>query len=157
MKHRFAFGYLLVAMMAGMALVFLDAAGVFIYFSYVPAVLLVACVVVGGLFAAGKVGQLSRVDALSFGLATMALIGIVLICPYYPTSQRKQFFLDAQSVKPGMSLHEVEQRMVSYQSFRKDSSSVTFSCQSSPDTVDVIVVRLNKDGSRVASAEYSPD
>jgi hypothetical protein len=52
-------------------------------------------IVLGGVFAAGKVDRLTRVDLLAFSVVTLGLVVIALACPFLPTSQRKAFYLDA--------------------------------------------------------------
>jgi hypothetical protein len=156
-RRRFSIGYLLGAVVADAGLLYLDAAGVFIYFGYVPAALLVLGVVLGGVFAAGKVPRLSRVDVVAFGAATLGLIAMVVACPFLATSQRKAFYLDATSVKAGMSWEEAQRRMAGYSTFEQHAGSVTFLQKSSRDTVDTAVVRLTTDGKKVASVEYSAD
>jgi hypothetical protein len=156
-RRRFTIGYLLGAVVAGAGLVYLDAAGVFIYFGYVPAALLVLGVVLGGVFAAGKVPRLSRVDVVAFGVVTLGLIAVVAACPFLATSQRKAFYLDARSVKAGMSWEEAQRRMAGYPTFDQHAGAVTFLQKSSPDTVDTAVVRLTSDGEMVAAVEYSAD
>lgn len=156
-RRRFTLGYALVAVGVGAGLLYLDAAGVFIYFGYVPAALLVLGVVLGGVFVAGKVDRLSRVDALAFGVATLGLVVVALASPFLPTSQRKAFYLAARSVKAGMSWEEAQHRMAGYPTFEKHVGSVTFLQKSSPDTVDAAVIRLTSDGEQVAAVEYSAD
>jgi len=156
-RRRFTAGYVLGAVVAGAGLLYLDAAGVFIYFGYVPAALLVLGVVLGGAFAAGKVPRLSRVDVVVFGVATLGLIAVVVACPFLATSQRKAFYLDATSVKAGMSWEEAQRRMAGYSTFEEHVGSVTFLQKSSRDTVDTAVVRLTSDGEKVAAVEYSAD
>lgn len=156
-RQRFTLGYALVAVAVGAGLLYLDAAGVFIYFGYVPAALLVLGVVLGGIIAGGRVGRLSKVDVLAFGVATLGLVAVVLACPFLPTSQRKAFYLAAKSVKAGMSWEEAQRRMAKYPTFEKHAGSVTFLHRSSPDTADAAVVRLTSDGEQVAAVEYSAD
>ena len=156
-RRRFTMGYVLGAVVTAAGLLYLDAAGVFIYLGYVPAALLALGVVLGGVFAAGKVRQLSRVDVVAFGVATFGLVAIVVGCPFLATSQRKAFYLDATSVKAGMSWEEAQQRLAGYPTFEQHAGSVTFLHRSSPDTVDTAVVRLTSDGENVAAVEYSAD
>jgi hypothetical protein len=156
-RRRFTTGYILGVVVAGTSLLYLDAVGVFIYFGYVPAALLVLGVVLGGVFAAGKVPRLSRVDVMAFGVATLGLIAVVVVCPFLPTSQRKAFYLAATSVKAGMSWEEAQRRMATYPIFEQQAGAVTFLQRSSRDTVDTAVVRLTSDGETVAAVEYSAD
>lgn len=156
-RHRFTLGYVLAAVAVCVILLYLDAVGVFIYFGYVPAALLVLGVVLGGVFAAGKVPRLSRVDVVAFGVATLGLIAVGVVCPFLPTSQRKSFYLAATSVKAGMSWEEAQRRMAAYPTFGQQAGAVTFLQKSSRDTVDTVVVRLTSDGETVAAVEYSAD
>lgn len=156
-RRRLTFGYTVIAVAVAAGLLYLDGAGVFIYFSYVPMAVLVLAVILGGVFAAGKVTRLCRVDVVIFGVATLALVGVALACPFLPTSQRKGFYLAATSLKPGMSLVEARQRMAAYPFFETAPNSVTFSSRADPNTVDVVVVDLTSDGAKVAAVNYSPD
>ncbi len=156
-RRRLTFGYTLIAVAVATGLLYLDGTGVFIYFTYVPLALLVLGVILGGVFAAGKVASLRGIDVVAFGVATLALIAMVLACPFLPTSQRKAFYLAAMSLKPGMSWGEARQRMAAYAFFETSPNSVTFSSRSDPDTVDLVVVDLTSDSAKVADVEYSPD
>lgn len=156
-RHRFRLSYVLAVLAAGAGLLYLDASCVFIYLGYVPAALLVLGVVLGGIFMAGKVARLSRGDLVVFSAATLALLAVVVACPFLPTSPRKAFYLAATSVKAGMSLKGAQRRMADYPTFEEHSGAITFLHKSNPDTVDAVVIRLSSDGKQVAAVEYSAD
>jgi hypothetical protein len=156
-RRRLTFGYALVAVVLAAGLLYLDGAGVFIYFSYVPVAVLVLAMVLGGVFAAGKVARLRRIDVMVFSVTTLLLAAVALACPFLPTSQRKAFFLAATSLQPGMSSGEARRRMAAFPFFESEPNSVTFLNRSDRDTVDVVVVDLTSDGAKVADVAYSPD
>lgn len=157
MRRKVLAGYLLVVTAASLGMVYLDAAGIFIYFGYVPVALIVLFSVGLGLYMAGRVGQLTSRERSGFGVATLLLVFVSLASTFLPTSGRKGFFLAAKSLRPGMSLRTAQEKMRDYEVFSKPYSSVTFSFRSGPDTVDTAVVHLTLDGKYIDSVEYSPD
>lgn len=157
-QRQFTFGYAFVVVGICIFLLYLDAAGTFIYLGYLPAALIALGIIVASVFAAGKVRpRLSKVNALVFGVGTFVLILVVAVCPFLETSERKAFFLAATSIKAGMSWEKAQDKLAAYSILARQSDSVTFFYRSSPNTVDVVIVELSSDGETVVSAEYSPD
>jgi hypothetical protein len=135
----------------------LDAVGVFIYsgylFAYIAAsaVGIVLSLVIGRSLGAGR--RLSVLISAIFIL----LLGAVSLTSMLPTSARKSFYLATTALKHGASIQDVKAALRRFDSspFEASASSLTFSFQSSPGTVDHAIAEF-KDG-RLDRIEFSPD
>jgi hypothetical protein len=158
MNVRFSLGYVVSALAVLGVMLFLDGQGTFIYFTYVPAYVLVLVCVGIGILAAGK-KRVRQPDVLLFAIATVVLVVGVLALPRLETSRRKGFFLVSTSLRPGMTIEDVRARLARFDQspYSRAPSTYTFGYASAPGTTDVVVVRYDPTTHRIVSAEYSPD
>jgi hypothetical protein len=139
----------------------LDAAGAFLYFSYIAAYALGLGVPGWGLLQfRGR--RHTRLEAFVLTFFSAGMFAFVLSLPRLVTSNRKAFGLAAESITEGMSVTEVRAHMQGvaanpgYHS-AEYPSTLGFYFLSAPGTQDVVLVRLSSDGQRVVGVEYSLD
>jgi hypothetical protein len=139
----------------------LDAAGVFLYFSYIPAYALALGVLGCGLLQFRGQGR-TRLEAFVLTFCSAGMFAFVLTLPRLVTSNRKAFGLAAESITEGMSVAEVRAHMQGFAAnpgyhSAEYPSTLGFYLLSAPGTQDVVLVRLSSDGQRVVGIEYSLD
>jgi hypothetical protein len=139
----------------------LDAAGVFLYFSYVPAYA-VGLGMLGWCLLQFRGRRRTRLEALILTFCSAGMFAFVLTLPRLVTSNRKAFGLAAESIAEGMSVAEVRAHMQGvaanpgYHS-AEYPGTLGFYLLSAPGTQDAVLVRLSPDGQRVVGIEYSLD
>ena len=155
---RFLVIYSLAALGLLLLLTHFDAAGLFIYFGYVPAYLLVIATIGVALFAFGRNSR-TRIQTLTAVFVSVLLLGGVPLIAKIPTSPRKQFFLAYKSLTRGMEMTEALAVMKAFgePDRRLAPDTLTYRYRTDKSTIDVVHLNPSKDGKQVASVEFSPD
>ena len=99
----------------------------------------------------------NRITGSAYLIPVIVMAIVVVISPSLRTSGRKGFYLDAMSLKPGMTVSSVKRKMRGYNAFDKYEDTITFTYESSRSTVDTVSVTTSIDGQYVLNVEFSPD
>jgi hypothetical protein len=151
---------LAIATMGALAILVLDAVGLFLYSGY-RVLWMTAVLTLSGFF----LRDLQRHGSTRWWrrLSSPPLMGVLLvsllclIVPRIPTSGRKAFFLRATALQPGMSTDQARLQMGTYPSFSNDAEHLVFSYRSSAHTVDQTIIELSENGESIRSVRVSLD
>ena len=132
----------------------LDVVAMFALTSYLLSYAIAATYVLLGLF-----GLFGPVKKLFVIVPACAIVVFTVLLPGIRTSGRKGFWLDAQSIKVGMSASEASTLMEGYSVFDKYRATghLTYSFRSGRHTEDHVLITLSDDGKTVVGVEYSAD
>lgn len=157
-RMRFLVIYSSAALVLLLLLAHLDAVGLFIYFGYILAYLLVIGTIGVALFAFGRNSR-TRMQTLTAVFVSVLLLGGVPFIARSSTSPRKQFFLAYKSLTPGMAMRDALAVMKPFgePDRRLAPDTLTYRYQSDKSTIDVVHLNASKDGKQVVSVEFSPD
>ena len=145
--------YVVGVALASAVFLFLDAAGLFIYFGY----RLAWAATFGWAVLGFLMLRSNRITGSAYLIPVIVMAIVVVISPSLRTSGRKGFYLDAMSLKPGMTVSSVKRKMRGYNAFDKYEDTITFTYESSRSTVDTVSVTTSIDGQYVLNVEFSPD
>jgi len=148
---------------AGLALLgfgdFLDSGGLFIYFTYT--FVLVFSVFLGCLFLGCGIvlwKKMGAIKALASGVVVCLLFCLFgLKIGSLATSPRKQFYILADTIRPGDAMESVRTKLVGYEHFSSKDGHESFKFTPELGTTDVIVVYFDPKTSRVLEATFYPD
>ena len=137
---------------------FLELNGVFLYFGY--GLVRASSTVVALGFLAWSVALWRRQSRGGFGCGLFVCIMLIALgwtVGSLVTSSRKQFYILAEQVRPGVSVMEVRTKMSAYRSWSSREGYLSFDFASGPGTNDVLVVHFDPKSSRVLDADLSLD
>ena len=153
MRVSTSFWYVAGASLATALLLYLDATGFFIYFGY----RLAWAATIGWAVLGFMMFRSKRIGRSAYLIPVIAMAIVAAVSPSFRTSGRKGFYLDALSLRPGMSVSSVTERMNGYEVFDKYEGTMTFTYKSNDSTIDTVRVFVSSNGQDVLSVEYSPD
>ena len=141
---------------------YLDAAGVFIYVTYVPLYASALVYFVMGYFVMGlrtgpNKGTAARRAAVAPNLIAIIISGAIALTSILRTSERKGFYLDAKSIRAGMPISLIQDTMGQYEVFDRNRGSVTFSYRANQQTTDHLIIELTEDLQYAKRVRYSVD
>jgi hypothetical protein len=137
---------------------FLELSGVFLYLGY--GFVRAGSTVVALVFLAWSVALWRRQSRGGFGCGLLVCIMLVALgwtVGSLVTSSRKQFYILAEQVRPGVAVMEVRTKMSAYRSWSSEEGYLSFDFTSGPGTTDVLVVHFDPKSSRVLDADLSLD
>lgn len=132
----------------------LDAAGLFLVFTYVPAFAVTAALWV----AVRRLGKSGLLDVRSARTASVALWCGVFVLPLLPTTCGKTFYVASWAVWPGVSAGFADRILAGFDAqppYRPSEGVVSYRCVCDPSTTDFVMLTV-ADG-RVTNALYLPD
>ena len=100
---------------------------------------------------------------LAYSLAALSailVIGLVVFLPTVPTSDRKVFWINAQSIKNGDSWEDVKHRIEKLSELTyidNEKTKVTFTFRAGKNSADHLYLVLTADGNTVESVEIGQD
>lgn len=134
----------------------IDASGLFIYTGYLP--FFAAASILGG--AAVLIRHRVTNNTWIFVSVVSGVIFVLgIVLPHVETSRRKGFYVAVRSIQAGTPIADVERALSPFDSepFRKYPDSITYSCRTSPQTVDQAIIAVEPGGLLVRSVTYSAD
>jgi hypothetical protein len=136
----------------------LERGGVFLYATYVLVRIVAVGVAIvflawGLLISAGK-----RWRPVFLGFAIgCAIVGLAWPLESMATSPRKVFYIKALKIREGMPIQDAELVMMGYRRSSVEPGHISFSFQSGPQTVDVLVVHYDRVTMKIREARLSLD